>query len=246
MKNLLKPNNLPVLTVALGGIGLILRRVLYAVAVDGKNLLLWGHPLEFALWLVIVAIVGLVLAGVWKQAGSGVYEENFGPSPVGALGAAALAVGVIVTALEDGLALSGLEKLRDLLGILSGIGLAAVAFCRWRGKKPFFLLHALVCIFFAIHMVSCYRGWSSNPQIQDYVFSLFACIGLMLFAYHQASFGVDAGKRRTLLGVGLLTAFACVVSLSGTDNTVLYLTGGIWIVTNLCRLHAGECAYETT
>lgn len=240
MKNLLKPKNLPVLVMDLSVLGSFLRRVLYAVAVDGKNLLALGHPLEIALWLVTAAVVILTLQGVRKQSGSGCYADNFGASVWSAFGSAALAVGIIVTVLEDGIALSGLEQIRDILGILSGAGMAVVAFCRWKGQKPFFALHAVVSVFFAIHMVTCYRVWSSNPQIQDYVFSLFAWVGLMLFAYQQASFDVDAGKRRTLLGAGLLAAFACFVSLSGTDNWVLHLTGGIWSITNLCRLHTGE------
>lgn len=240
MKNLLKPTNLPALTAALGGIGLVLRRVLYALAVDEKNLLQSGHVLELLVWLVTIAAAVLVIAGVRKQAGSGHYEDNFGASLMGALGAAALAVGVFLTALADGLAISGLEQIRDILGIAAAAALMVIAAFRWKGRKPFFALHTVVCVFFAIHLVSCYRGWSSNPQIQDYVFTLFACIGLMLFAYQQASFDVDIGKRKFSLGVGLLTAFACFVSLSGTDNPVLYLTGGIWIVTNLCRLHTGE------
>lgn len=240
MKNLLKPKNLPALTAALGGIGLVLRRVLYAVAVDEKNLLRSGHVLELLVWLVTIAAAVVIIAGVRKQAGSGRYEDNFGASLMGALGAAALAVGVFLTALTDGLAISGLEQIRDMLGFAAAAALMAIAVFRWKGKKPFFALHAVVCVFFAIHLVSCYRGWSSNPQIQDYVFTLFACVGLMLFAYQQASFDVDAGKRRALLGVGLMTAFACFVAVSGTKYTVMYLAGGIWILTNLCRLKTGE------
>lgn len=240
MKNLLKPKNLPVLVMDLGLLGLILRGGLYAVAVDDKNLLLRGHPLEIALWLITAAVVVLVLSAVRKQAGSGCYEDSFGASRMGALGTAMLAVGIFVTVLKDGLAVSGLEQIRDILGIASGAAMAVVAFCRWKGQKPFFALHALVCVFFAIHMVTCYRGWSSNPQIQDYVFSLFACVGLMLFSYQQAAFAVDAGKRRILLGVGLLAAYACFVSLSGTNNWILYFTGGNWIILDLCCLKAEE------
>lgn len=240
MKKLFKPEKLPVQVMGLGLLGLILRRVLYAVAVDDKNLLLRGHPLEIALWLITAAVVVLVLSAVRKQAGSGCYEDSFGASRMGALGTAMLAVGIFVTVLKDGLAVSGLEQIRDLLGIVSGMAMVVVACYRWKGQKPFFLLYALVCVFFAIHMVSSYQTWSSNPQIQDYIFTLFACVGLMLFSYQQAAFAVDAGKRRILLGVGLLAAYACFVSLSGTNNWILYFTGGNWIILDLCCLHTGE------
>ncbi len=240
MKNILKPEKLPLLTVALGSIGLVLRLLLYMVAVDEKNLVRMGHPLEILLWLVTAAAAVLVIAGVRNCAGSRRYSHNFGPSRLGAVGTAALAVGVVVTVLEGGVAPAGLELVRDLLGVLSGAGLLVAAFSRWQGKKPFFLLYGLVCVFFAIHMVSSYQLWSSNPQIQDYVFTLIACIGLMLFSYQQAAFCAGLGKRRRLLAMGLTSVFSCLVCVSGTENPILYLTGGIWAVTNLCRLHTGE------
>ena len=44
MKQTCKQNRLPIVTVVLGCCALILRRVLYAVAVDVKNLLPVNHP----------------------------------------------------------------------------------------------------------------------------------------------------------------------------------------------------------
>lgn len=235
MKNLLKSQNLPLLAVVPGGIGFILRRLLYTIAVDQKNLIPFGHPLEILLWLVSIAAVVLVVAAVRKLDGSDRYEDNFGASPVSTVGAAALAAGIFITVWSSGAAVTGLEKARILLGYLSVAALAVIAVCRWQGKQPFFLLHTVVCIFFALHMVTCYRGWSGNPQLQDYVFTLFASIGLMLTAFYHAAFEVGSGKRRMQLGISLLTAFSCLVALSRTDNVVMYLAGGIWAVTNLCH-----------
>lgn len=236
MKNLMKSNHLPVVVFALGAVGLALRWLLYALTVDGRNLIPTGHPLEILLWLVTAAAVVFVVTAVWKLDGSAEYADNFRASPAGALGAAAMAVGIFVTTLLDGLALSGLEMARDVLGWLSATAMICIALFRLKGQKPLFPLHAVVCVFFAIHAVSCYRPWSGNPQLQDYVFTLFASLGLMLFAFYQAGFDADMGKRRMLSGIGLLTAFVCFVSVSGTENTILYLTGGIWTLTNLCSL----------
>ena len=74
---------------------------------------------------------------------------------------------------------------------------------------------------------------------------LLATIGLMLFSYQQACFDVDSGNRRMQLGLGLLTAFCCFVALSGTQNAVLYFTGGIWCVCNLSNPQKREISHET-
>ena len=58
----------------------------------------------------------------------------------------------------------------------------------------------------------------------------------MLFSYYQTAFDVGMGKRRMQLGTGLLTVFACFAAIPGSQTALLYLTGGIWALTNLCAL----------
>lgn len=234
MKTLLKSKNLPFLILGLSGIGLALRWALYAVAVDGKNLLRQGHPLAWLLALVSLAAALFVLVGVWNQRGSHLQEDNFRPSKAAAAGSLAAALGVGLTILlEDANTAGMLGLVWKISGVPACLALAVVAKFRWDGKKPLFLLHAAVCIFFAIHMVSCYQGWSSNPQIPDYLFTLLASVGLMLFGYQQTAYDADSGSHRLQLAIGLITAFCCFVSLSGTEFPILYLTGGIWTLTNL-------------
>ena len=234
---------LPVL--GLGGIGMVLRRLMYSLTVDEKNLLPAKHPLQTVLWVVTLAAVVWILVGIRNQKRSGQYRKNFRASIPGAVSSAALAVGILVTVLEGGLARTGMERMRDLLGLVASAALLGTAYCRWKGSRPFFPAHGVVCVYFAIFMVSSYQGWSSNPQIQDYVFSLLASIGLMLFSYHQACFDVDAGNCRMQLGLGLLTAFCCFVALSGTQSPILYLTGGIWCACNLCNPQKRGINHET-
>lgn len=236
MKTLMNTKKLPYITLLLGLLGAALRRLLYSVAVDEKGLIVSCHPLELGLWLVTAAVV-LVVLTVRKLDGSARFEDNFHASIPAAVGCIAGAVGIGLTVLlqEPGIG-GGLGNAWKITGVLAFASLDVIAKYRWEGKQPFFGLHALVCVFFAIHMVTCYRGWSGDPQLQDYVFPLFGCMGLMLFAYYQAAFDVGLGKRRILLAVGLLTVFACFTALARTEHAPLYLSGGIWAATNLCSL----------
>ena len=231
MKTLLKSKNIPVLVLILGGVGCALRWLLYATAVDEKNLIPLGHPLAIALWLVAAAALVLTVMAV-----KGMNEEELQENPLGNLGflgCISLAVGMALTVMADGFSLSGLEMIRDVLGLLGAAAMVVAAVQKKQGHPTFFLLSAVVCVFFAVHMVSCYRGWSSNPQLQDYVFTLFSCISLMLFAYQHAACAADCGSPRLLLAFGLLSVFSCLVCLSGTADTLLYAAGGIWAATNL-------------
>ena len=66
MKQTCKQNRLPIVTVVLGCCALVLRRVLYAVAVDVKNLLPVNHPLEIVLWvLTAIAAAWIIASGSW-------------------------------------------------------------------------------------------------------------------------------------------------------------------------------------
>lgn len=228
MKTLLKSKTIPLLVLVLGLVGFGLRKGLYLTAVDAKNLLQAGHPLEIALWSVTVlaAVAALI---------SGRQQPDPGKSvPVlGFAGCAVLAAGILATVL-DGFGLSGLTLARSILGILAALSMAAAAVQMLRRKPVFFLLYGIVCIFLAVHMVSCYRLWSSNPQIQDYVFTLLACVGLMLFAYQKTACAVSCGSPGLMRIIGTMTVFCCFTALSGTGYSLLFLAGGIWVM--LCLL----------
>lgn len=236
MKNALKSKYLPFAVLGLGIAALLLRWLLYAVAVDDKNLLILGHPLEIVLWLVTVAAAALVIAVVRKLDGSNRYVDNFHASAAAAAGSCVMAAGILLTVLSLDAAKSTLEMARNILGIVSAPGLVWAGIERYRGKRPFFLCYGVAAVFFALYMISHYQTWSGNPQLQDYVYSLLAASGLTLFAYHLSAFSVGSGKRRMQLALGLLCVFFCAAALPHTEAPALYLTGGIWAFTNLCGL----------
>lgn len=240
MNNLLNSKYSPFLTLILGGIGAGLRGLLYALTTDGKNLISVGHPLEIGLWAVTAAAAILITVLILPLRNAENNPNRFRPSLPAALGSAAAALGIGLSVLSDGSIGGTLGLIRTVLGIAAALSLLAVALCRFRGKMPFFGFHTVVCVFFAVQLVSCYRGWSSNPQLMDYVFSLLACVGLMLFAFYHGCLETGMGKLRLLPATGLLSAYCCMVALSGAEHWLLYLGGGIWTLTNLCHLHTEE------
>ena len=164
MNNLLRSKFVPLIMAGLGIVGFALRQGLYTVALDHKNLLLAGHPLQWLLFAVTAAAIGLaVLSGMGKE------QRSNGGCRLAALGSIVLAAGILIALLPEGFAVSGLARMRSILGILAAAAMIAGAIQQLRGQRVFFLLPGILCVFFAVHMVSCYQGWSSNPQTLDYL-----------------------------------------------------------------------------
>ncbi len=229
--------HLPGRMLALGFLGLVLRQGLYMQATDEKGLLISGHPLAIVLWLLTAATAAYLVLSVWKLDGAREYEWNFMPSLAAAIGQCLAAAGFLATALLGGPVLPGfLGQGWKLLGILSGPCLAAAAFCRCRGKKPYFLLHLVPCLFLVLHIINHYQTWSNKPQLMDYAFSLFGAVALSLFAFYTAAYGADIQRRRMQIGTGLAAVYFSLVSLVPGDYPLLYLGGVAWALTGLATL----------
>ena len=218
MKQTCKQNRLPIVTVVLGCCALILRRVLYAVAVDVKNLLPVNHPLEIVLWVLTAIAAAWIIASVWKLDGSAKYEDNFQPSLMAAVGHYIAAAGILLTVL-----LPWWMEGRLLL-------------LRRAGKCPLFLTHLAVCAFFVVHMLGNYGIWCSNPQLQDCWLDLSASALMALFAFYEAAFDVGLGRRRMQLATGLMAAYLGCAALSGSGYLILYFGCAVWALTDLCSL----------
>lgn len=237
MKQLIPTKYIPCLILGCGGLGLVLRWLLYATGVDDRGLLTAGNALHIACWVLTVAVAVFLAIAIAPLDGSNRYKANFPASVAGAVGSLLGAVGILVTVLTQVYAFSDtLTLLWKITGILSGVCLVVTAMYRLQGKRPFFLLHAAVCLFFSLHLANQYRAWSGNPQTQDYSFQLCACIALTLTAYYHTAFDVDLGKRRRQLCAGLLGVYLCCLCVVNTETPLLYLGCGAWSFTNLCSL----------
>lgn len=237
MKKRLNLTILPGLTAAAGVLGLILQRALYAVALDETNLLPQSHPLQTLLAVYSLAVLGSIVLAAWKLDGSNKYRDNFRPSFPAAAGNVLMALGAALTVLLNDPRMPGALGLAwKLFGWLSSPCLLAAGFARVQGKRPFFVLHLIPCLFLAFHIVTHYQTWCGNPQLQDYIFTVFGTMALMFFAYYHAAFEAGSGRRQLHLGMGLAGIYLCIVNLAFTEYLFLYLGGIIWMLTDLCSV----------
>lgn len=237
MKYSVKPGLLKLFALSAGLLGLLLRLVLYTTGMDDKGLLVAGHWAGTAEWV----LTGLVLAAVFGLTrlfqGFGASRYDYPTSSFAGLGCIALAAALMLSNLREIASPpdSTMTLVRWILGFLSVISLICIFICRITGNKPFFLFHGILCVYFAIRMVSQYQQWSSDPQIQDYAFCLCAYVALMLTSYQLAAFDADMGSHRALWLMGLVAVYLCCLGLQCNADAPLLLAAGFWALTNVTR-----------
>lgn len=221
---------LPVWMLLPGTAGLLLRKMLYAAAVDDKGLLPRNHPLETAL-LVLSAAVLIAVVWIARKAEAGGEPTSGSLAAFGNLAAGA----GILSAVLTGTPITGnyLESLWHILGLAAPVCLLLAAIVRALGKRPFFLLYVVACLFFLMHIVTRYPLWSGNPQMQDYLFSLLGAMSLTFFAFYTAAQETGSGNPRMRVGMGLAAIYLCTAELARSARPALYLGGLLWVLAEL-------------
>jgi len=236
-----KPNRIKLLLLSAGALGLLLRVLLFAAGTDEKGLLISGHWAQICIWLLTAAVaLGLFLL-LRKCSGPEHYPAAFPGSIFSAAGCILAGCAIVLsgapTAAQGKLALAEL-----VLRFAAAGALLALGFFRFTGRRPSFLLHGAVCLYLALRMICQYRLWSSDPQLQNYCFSLGSYVALMLTAYQFAAFDEGIGNHRTLWLCGLSAVYLCMLALVGSEP-LLMLCCGIWVFTNLSRLSEKKPVY---
>lgn len=237
MKQRIPTSSIAWLALGFGLVGLLLMTVMYTRSVDDLGLVVRGDFFYPAAWGAM-ALAVLVLALMLRPlGGSNIYAHNFWPSMPAAAGAALAAAGIVATVLDPGrYPQDRLTLLWQIAGYLAAAGLVAAAVCRWLGKRPYFLMYAAVCLFFALHLGNQYRLWSGEPQTQRYSFQLLACIFIMLFGYYQTAFVVGSGKRRRQLFAALMGFALCCTAMAGKEIQWLYPGCALWMMADRCTM----------
>lgn len=238
MKFKMQPKHLKFAVLGAGLAALALRAALYAAAIDGRGLFVPNHPLSIALWGLSVFVLAALLL-LSPSGNSAAYADAYPASVPAFLGCVAAAAGLAVSAvLGFGEFQSVLDIFIWVLGLGAAAALVCIGVCRLLRAKPYFLLHAVVCVYLMLRLVSLYRRWSADPCLQDYFFYLMAHLALMLTAYHHAAFDAAMGKHRALWGVSLAGVYLSCAALYGCEEPLLMAGCAAWCFTNLTSLRA--------
>lgn len=223
-----KLSNQILICLALGGLAAALRRALYAFCVDDRGLLPRHHPLTVLLIALTVLTLGAIAACVRRQKEAGLGDPA--PSVPAAAGDFLSAAGILVTILTVAAQTPGYPAAAwRILGALAAAGLAWAGVCHIRGAYPPFPAYLAVSLFYIFHIVDHYRGWSGNPQLMDFTFTLLYCAAMALYAYYCAAAAVGLGRGRMRLGTGLAALFLGVAALSAGECLILYGSGIAWV-----------------
>lgn len=236
MKKLLRPENLPYFTLGVGVIGFLLRILLYTNGRDEKGLFIAGHPAGILLFvLTAVAIIGILLL-VLPLHRTPVYKKLFPPALLPFIGCLVAGAGILAVDFFDLMQHSSFDAVATLsfvLGLLAVASLLYVGYCRFLGIHPGFLFRAVVTVYFIVHLISQYRLWSSEPELQAYFFQMMASIFLMLNAYHRATLDAGMGSRRRYAFSNQAAFFFCCLASIG-ESAVFYLAMAFWCYTEQC------------
>lgn len=239
MKKILKPTLLPWFTLIAGILGFGLRLWLFLGGKDDKGLLIAHHPagiLCFVLTAITLAVIGLCS---WQLQSLSNYKKLFPARPLAGIGCIAATLGILYVNIRDLLTKQDTITIITLVvGVLAVAALVVVGLCRFRGKRPAYWLHSALTIYCMLHLVSQYRLWSGQPQLQIYFFPLMASVFLMLTAYHHTVLDAEKkGSRRFFVFCNQAALFFCLLSLQG-NSWPFYLAMTLWLATNLCSLQA--------
>lgn len=238
-------------TLTAGLSSLWLHRYMMANCVDAKGLLIAGNLPGRLLLLVGAAFVLTLLLTLRTIGGDGEYADNFPRDLVSGLLMIAAGVTLVLAIPELGwnappdsapisVQNNAMEKIAsvcmELLPWLAAVSMAALGLLRILKERGWFGLGGLICLFYILMLVSNYRLWSANPQLQDYAYQLLAGVLLMLCSFHRTCCDARIIQRRKLLFTALAAAFCSITSLSMDFQRGFYLASALWALGCVCTM----------
>ena len=223
---------LPLAALVMGLACQIGRWTLYRTAVDATGLLTAGTPLEWGSYALSVLAIGLFAAAAGKLRETEVSSEPI----LAGLGQLIGGLGLGWTAVRYSGEMPGLLGiLWKILGITAAICLLWSSLQTVQKKTPHFLVLLAPCLFWLVHLIDNYRGWSGQPQLQSYLFALLSTMAMALFTYYTAAEVVGMGKPRLRVFAGLSAGYLCLAAmLPGPEKTrILFFTSALWAISCL-------------
>lgn len=212
-----------------GLLAMMLRASLYATAIDSKGLLIAKHWATWSILILAGLILGILFLVTRKIKAPTDHSDLFPVSYLQGASSLLLAGVICQRAISSyAIAYDRLNLIAAISGFAAALALLVVGICRMIPKKPSFLFHSIVSIFFALQLVSQYRSWSANPQLMDYCFYLAAFICLMLTAYFLATFEVNMPNGRGLEFTSLAAVFFCCLALPESGDAPMLISCALW------------------
>lgn len=237
MKKFIKPDLLPLIVLAAGIIGLLLRLWQSMAGTDEKGLLITGHISGILLAILSVVTLVVIAVGTFTLTQGNQYRRNFPASLPACVCTGLAAVGILITAISYlSEPLDVVSFITGVSGLLATVCLAFLSYGRFRGRQPSLLLHICICVFMMLHLISQYRIFSSEPQVQSYCYPLLATVCIMLSSYQSATFAGNYGIRKMHAFFHLAAVYFCCLCLIGDHTPLLHLVMGAWMLTDLCSL----------
>lgn len=236
MNRYLKPSVLPVATLAAGAVGLALRIWLMEAGEDARGLLVTTHPAHILVFVLTALVMAALFFCVRPLNAVKRYSDLFPRHRLSGAGCIVAAAGILWVSLrERNLRTDMVTNVCLILGILAAICLVVIAICRFRQLRPVCYFHAVVTLFLMVHLVSQYRLWSSEPQLQVYFFPLLSSVFLMLTTYYSAALDAKKASRRWFVFYNQSALFFCCVSIR-SEIGLFYLMMAFWMFSGLCTL----------
>ena len=230
----LKPKYLPLIGLVTGLSALACRYRLFTTGIDERGLLRTDHPgnaLTYILMAVALTAVFLCSRPAPKTA---TWGRVFRPSLLSLIGSCLAAAGLAYTALtEQGSGLGAFPMILTCLGVAAALAIGLGSLFRYQKKAPQAAFHVVVTLYMMLHILSQYRGWNFEPQLQQYLPQLLASVFLMLSAYHRAALDGGEGNYRSYLFFNYGAVFFCLLAVYSA-TPVFYLSMALWTVTTQC------------
>lgn len=201
--------------------------------------LAWG-----LLWLLTAATAAAIVFAVRGLKRPGSYRENYPRSVIAGLCSVPAAIIFLISGYTQlrntvGKMLPGttiVDTITGIFALVAGVCLLLSALHRFLGKKPFFLINGLVCLYLALRLFNRCQLWSNEPQLIIVVFPFLASTALMLSAYHRLCFDVDLGNRRWAAFWTLMSVYLCLVAMLSFEQPLFYGLCALWQMANLCSM----------
>ena len=229
--NLKTPKLIKFFAAAAGLLGCGLYRTLFTAGLDAKGLPIATHWSYLGLFLLTALTAAVILINL-RALPSGETQVTHCPTVFGGIGCVVAAIACLLFApptARTGLLATVDTVMRGICAVMLGV----LAFCRFTGKKPFFLFHGILCLYLAFRMINQYRLWSADPQILQYCFYLCGYVALMLTAYQMAAFDAGFGKFKALWLWAPAAVFLCFVTLAGPQELLFMPAFGLWALSGL-------------